>query len=193
MFQIGDLNSNLIDSNFLKLFCSILDLGQKFIPSIFTNLNSFYIFLFNNLDNSLLKFNNYIFYEKQKLHKNTLRPSNNLSNNNINISKDFLDNFISTRKVNNCNKNIKLQFETIEFRNSILKSIFKMKKDLKQNLSTEQINCIKFYKKHKPFFISYCDKNVGWALINKDLYFEIVNDHLFNNLITYKSLETNPL
>ena len=137
MFQIGDLNSNLIDSNFLKLFCSILDLGQKFIPSIFTNLNSFYIFLFNNLDNSLLKFNNYIFYEKQKLHKNTLRPSNNLSNNNINISKDFLDNFISTRKVNNCNKNIKLQFETIEFRNSILKSIFKMKKDLKQNLSTE--------------------------------------------------------
>ena len=193
MFQIGDLNSNLIDSNFLKLFCSILDLGQKFIPSIFTNLNSFYIFLFNNLDNSLLKFNNYIFYEKQKLHKNTLRPSNNLSNNNINISKDFLDNFISTRKVNNCNKNIKLQFETIEFRNSILKSIFKMKKDLKQNLSTEQINCIKFYKKHKPFLISYCDKNVGWALINKDLYFEIVNDHLFNNLITYKLLETNPL
>jgi predicted GIY-YIG superfamily endonuclease len=68
-----------------------------------------------------------------------------------------------------------------------------MKKDLKQNLSTEQINCIKFYKKHKPFLISYCDKNVGWALISKDLYLEIVNDHLFSNLNTYRLLDTNPL
>ena len=69
-----------------------------------------------------------------------------------------------------------------------------MKKDLKQNLSTEQINCIKFYKKHKPFLISYCDKNVGWALISKDLYLEIVNDHLFSNLnhsLSSFSIKTN--
>jgi hypothetical protein len=68
-----------------------------------------------------------------------------------------------------------------------------MKKDLKQNLSIEQINCIKFYKKHKPFLISYCDKNVGWALISEDLYLEIVNDHLFSNLNTYRLLDKNPL
>lgn len=169
----------MINNNFLSIFCSILDLGLKFIPSIFTNLNSFYIFLFKNLDQSLLKFNEYIFYEKCK--RNNSNDHSSTNTNIINISKDFLDNFLSLN--NNLNKkinsNIKIQFETIEFRNKIIKSIFKMKVNLKQNLTNEQLNCIKFYKKYKPFLICYCDKNVGWAIINKNLYFEIVNEHLF--------------
>jgi len=182
----------LIDNNFLFTFCSILDLGLKFIPSIFTNLNSFYIFLFKNLDNSLLRFNEYIFYEKRKFENKNAQSSNN---NNINISKDFLDNFISEKRIinRNINPNIKIQFETIEFRNKVIKSLFNLKKDLKQNLTKVQIDCIKFYKKHKPFLICYCDKNVGWAIINKDLYFEIVNEHLFLNINTYKILDDNPL
>jgi len=49
------------------------------------------------------------------------------------------------------------------------------------------------YLFEKPFLIIPCDKNIGFALIKNELYIELANEHLLDNVITYRKLDNNPL
>jgi len=49
------------------------------------------------------------------------------------------------------------------------------------------------YLTEKPFTIIPCDKNIGFALLEKNFYKELAHGHLMNNGITYKKLDENPL
>ncbi len=64
---------------------------------------------------------------------------------------------------------------------------------LKNNLSKEQLNCIKIFYQEKPFSLCNSDKNVGWVCIDETLYLNLAKEHLFNNNNIYKKLDSNPL
>jgi hypothetical protein len=69
------------------------------------------------------------------------------------------------------NNNIPLQEETLLFRKYIFEKFSKANKFiLKSNLSNYQINCIKKYFETKPFIICNSDKNVGWVIMDKEMY-----------------------
>jgi hypothetical protein len=92
VFRLDDFGTNpKIDAEFITKFCSILDLGLKFIPSIFSNLYIFFLFFLFEMDKSFTKLNSYIFFHKERLRKSGIRelnPVNKTNNNNI-TSKEF--------------------------------------------------------------------------------------------------------
>ena len=86
--------------DFVHEFCEILDLGLKFVPSIFNNLNNFFLFFLFELDKSFITLNNYIFFEKNKKDRTTaLKDSTSIET----ILKSIKS---SKRKLVNVSKNI---------------------------------------------------------------------------------------
>ncbi len=62
-----------------------------------------------------------------------------------------------------------------------------------KNLNEDQLKILSTFLVEKPFVICSCDKNVGFAILNKDLYLSLSFDHLNSNTQTYKELNFNPL
>ncbi len=86
VFRLDEFDSNFkFDSKFLDKFCSVLDLGLKFVPSIFSNLNSFFLYYLYELDKSLVRLNSYIYFEKQKKNK----KENKIKEKNLKILKNM--------------------------------------------------------------------------------------------------------
>ena len=108
VFRLDNFQINY-DMHFLKKFCDILDLGQKFIPSYFNSLNNFFQFFLFELDTSFTKLNNYIFFEKNKKTKDQLAPS----------EKDAIEIILSQlssskrKLIGNQTSNIPIQHETL--------------------------------------------------------------------------------
>ena len=189
VFRLDNFQNNF-DMHFLKKFCDILDLGQKFIPSYFNSLNNFFQFFLFELDTSFTKLNNYIFFEKNKKTKDQLAPS----------EKDAIEIILSQlssskrKLIGNQTSNIPIQHETLSLRNELIKKFTEKDKFmLRSNLKKDQINCIKKFYKEKPFILCNSDKNVGWVLLDKELYLKLSYEHLNNNSHVYKKLSYNPL
>ena len=188
VFRLDNFQSNT-DIKFVKEFCEILDLGLKFVPSLFKNLTSFFTYFLLELNKSFTKLNNFIFFEKNK--KDQIKAKKDST-----FVETILQSLKSTRIKSNNRKldNIPLQHETIEIRNSLFsKFTDKNKFKLSSNLTLSQISCIKKFLKEKPFILCNSDKNVGWVLLDKPLYIKLANDHLTNNTNTYNLLEKDPL
>ena len=198
MFRLDEFNSqNNLDSDFINEFCGILDLGLKFVPSIFHNLNNFFLYYLFELDKSFNKLNSYIFFEKEKIRKNKKNEKNNTSKN-ITKNLSTVETIIKSLRYSNIksidNKNIPLQEETLVLRKNLFKVIANNSKfEKKNNLNNAQISCLKKYLKEKPFMLCNSDKNVGWVSLDKSLYIKLAKEHLFSNDTVYKKLEYNPL
>jgi hypothetical protein len=110
----------------------LLDLGFKFVPSIFTNQFDFYSFVLNNLDVKFLDFNRNLFYYKKSKSLDTVKnPVNNTSSLDIEsnpedtFNHDFesiLKNLSKFSKPKQSN-NIRIQKETIDFRYELFKNL----------------------------------------------------------------------
>ncbi len=61
------------------------------------------------------------------------------------------------------------------------------------NYSEKTIDILRKTLKSKQIIITSCDKNVGFAIMNTNLYNNLALEHLNQNNQTYKKLETNPL
>ena len=74
----------------------------------------------------------------------------------------------------------------------MLKSLSELSYKNQKNLNDDQFKIINDYLLEKPFLILSCDKNIGFSLIQKDLYIKLANEHLLNNK-TYEKISYNPL
>ena len=187
MFKLDNFET---DENLLFNLCEILDLGQKFVPNFYKNKVNFTRFFYNNLDMSLLNFNKFLFFCKQ----NYLKTSSNSScvkkcRNNLN--KDFMFHLNKFTRENPLHK-INLLQETLILRDLMIKSFSELKFKNHKNLSDEQFSFLVKFLREKPFLIISCDKNIGFALIKKELYIKLANEHLLADT-TYSKLQHNPL
>ena len=166
-----------------------MDLGLKFVPSIFFNLNNFFLYYLFELDTSFTKLNSYIFFEKEKIRKN----KTNISKKNYTFVETILNSLrYSNRTINHTN--IPIQEETLLLRKNLLQTMTLAKKFKPvTNLTNKQISCIKKYFIERPFTLCNSDKNVGWVSLDKTLYVKLAEDHLFSNTDVYKHLDYNPL
>jgi len=178
-----------LNLDFINEFCGILDLGLKFIPSIFVNLNHFFLYYLFELDKSFIRLNSYIFFEKEKIRKKQQKKQ----------KKDytFIETILNSIRYSNNNinhNNIPLQEETLILRKKLFQNVTLARKfNHKTNLTIKQIDCIKKFFTEKPFSLCNSDKNVGWVCLDKSLYINLANDHLASNSFVYKKLNTNPL
>ena len=170
-------------------------MGIKFIPSIFNNSNEFIYFLLNSFDKQINYLNNNLFFYK----------NNNDDENNKNLEsekrinnkeKNIISEIIKEIKKKFKNKEVKNNFffskETLEFRDEFIENLKLKDFEINSNLSKKQITCIKKFLKEKPFKITICDKNVGWAIIDYNLYNEIGNNYLKDNNNFFKEIEKDP-
>ena len=154
----------------LKL-CEILDLGNKFVPSLFNKHSNFLNFFLNNLDCNLYNFNKFLFFSKQKY-----KSSDKQNNESRDYNKTFI--YYLNKLTNNKKSQIGWQHETLILRQLMIKKLAKKPFINFVNLKNEQINILEKFLKEKNFIISSCDKNVGFAIMSKELYFKLCNDHL---------------
>lgn len=183
--MIGNLE---IDKSFIIKLCNILDLGMKFVPSIFFSHSNFIRFFLNNLDCNLYNFNKFLFYAKQKFLKN----KDNLAISTCTQPRN--NTFIYyLNKMNKKNKgpDITWQHETLVLRELMIKTLANKPFSKFLNLKLGEIEILYKFLKEKNFIISPCDKNVGFAIMSKELYRDLSFDHL--NSKTYKKLNCNPL
>jgi len=112
------------DLKFVDDFCKILDLGLKFVPSIFSSLNNFFTYFLFELENRIT----------------------------TKLDKGFIDTIIKSLKSSKCKnfeselneKKIPIQKETLEIRNELFSKFTENNKfKLKNNLNNDQISCMK--------------------------------------------------
>ena len=84
------------------------------------------------------------------------------------------------------------QHETLVLRQLMIKTLAEKPFNNLLNLSNEQIEVLIKFLKEKQFVICPCDKNVGFAILSKELYHNLSLDHLNSNN-TYEKLESDPL
>lgn len=181
------------DNNFIKEICNLLDKGMKFVPIIFNIEFDHFNNLYNELDNTLTKFNSNLFFQKSKKPTNTDQSSNNSSKNDSTVIQTT--NSTSLSKLNSSSINydkIPIQFETLTLRENIFKDISNNKIKLENNLDNKQINILLEFKKKNPFVILQCDKNIGSMLISHDNLIKLANDHLSSSE-TYSKLQSNEI
>jgi len=75
----------------------------------------------------------------------------------------------------------------------MFESLSKIKFPNYSNLNESEISLLFSFLSEKPFIIVSCDKNVGFAILSKDKYINLANEHLELNRLQYKKLERNPL
>jgi len=190
IFQIGDLNN--VNENFLKDFISIIDLGMKFIPSIFNSYNAYILFILNKFDKNFFSLNRNIFFYKKNMNREiNRRKQTNIQENKLDEYLEHL-NKINKKSINTNTNNIPLQKEALYLRNNLIEKLSSNEFKIYRNLSFEQINCIKEFRKNKPFKVVNCDKNVGWAIIDNNLYNKIGLEYLEKNKNYFKPLNNNP-
>jgi len=103
----------------------------------------------------------------------------------------YLNQF-NSKSIKNENE-IELQHETLSLRKIMIKTLSKKPFNKLINLNNNQIKILNRFLDERNFIISSCDKNVGFAIMDKDTYLNLCNEHLNSNNNTYKKLEYNPL
>jgi hypothetical protein len=63
--------------------------------------------------------------------------------------------------------------ELLELKDKYIENIKFKDIEIEKNLNKKQIICLKMFLKKQPFRVVICDKNVGWAIIDHDLYYNI--------------------
>lgn len=157
----------------------------------------------------LKRFNSNIFFQKIKTSTVTKKSKNIACNNEFLFTsqsfetkvqgcQDFncflkrLKQHNSKNSTSNFSKNIKLQYETINFRFELLKHFRDAHFTIKPNLSFEQLQTIKQFKSEKPFIITECDKNIGSAIISRETYSTLASN-LLNDDKIYEVIPFDPL
>ena len=150
----------------------------------------FFNYFINNIDSNLLNFNKYLFYNKQKIGKISENQADNISNNS---KKSFMQKFKVLISKNKSFNNIPLQHETLLLRKFMFDSLSQVKFPNFSNLNKSEIDLLFSFLSEKPFIITSCDKNIGFAILSKELYVSLANEHLESNSMQYKKLDKNPL
>jgi len=194
--RVFKLNNFNIDSKYSSDFFNLLDYGLKFSLCFFKNRYYFFNYFINNIDSSLYNFNKFLFFSKRNLSNNSKQdPSSNIDN--ITKRKDknesFMDHLKSNYLKNNISNNIPLQHETLMLKRFMFESLANVSFNNQQNLSKKEIELLYDFISEKPFIIVSCDKNVGFAILEKSLYINLANEHLNSNNRLYKKLTDNPL
>ena len=118
VFSYDIINYNI---NYIKSICKLLDLGTKFVPSLFNNNQDYYVNILKDLDNTLLDLNQKIFFSKNNQNK-----SNNFDTNQsktlMNKLKPLNENSRDLNKYN-----IPLQHEVIDLRTKMIPALFNFK------------------------------------------------------------------
>ena len=157
VFQIGFLDP-LILSNYSCIF-NIVNLGFKFIPSIFNNRISFFSFFSYFFEELISNLNKNLFFIKQNSYKNVDKVKQDLNPFEVIIRKLRNNNFKT--------KKFPLQYESIEFEYEFYKEFMNLKfNNFQNNISITDFYKIKDFIKKKPFKILNCDKNIGSAIIS---------------------------
>ena len=81
--------------------------------------------------------------------------------------------------------------ETTEFKFSFYKDVCLDISKFTNNISKNEINLIRNYRKYKPFKIVECDKNIGMCIVSHEIYNELATSHLSSS--TYEAIAFNPL
>ena len=170
-------------------------MGIKFIPSIFNNSNEFIYFLLNSFDRQINYLNNNLFFYKNNNddeNNNNLESEKRINNKEKNIVSEIIKEIKKKFKNKEVKNNFFFSKETLEFRDEFIENLKLKDFEINCNLSKKQITCIKKFLKEKPFKITICDKNVGWAIIDYNLYNEIGNNYLKDNNNFFKEIEKDP-
>ncbi|CAF1057037.1 unnamed protein product [Brachionus calyciflorus] len=162
-FTIGNLT---IDKNLLLNLIDLIDLGSKFIPNYYSNYIDIFTFMLYSLNDSLFDFNKKIFFKLQ-------------------MRSNMNDDRVST-------PNIPYISDCLNFELEILKNLNDIKLDLNKNIPSSKLSTLNYFCKNKPVKIVECDKNVGFAILNNQLYDQLCDDHLNNNKY-YKEIFEDPL
>jgi len=107
--------------------------------------------------------------------------------------KSFLQKFKYFFNRNKSPDHIPIQHETLLLRKFMFESLSKVRFPNYSNLTKSEINLLFSFLTEKPFIIVSCDKNVGFAILSKEKYIYLANEHLNSNSIQYKKLDSNPL
>ena len=143
MFQLGELNN---EPTMIKQICSILLLGNKYIPNYFFDRVDYFYFLLKEIDKIIIDFNKYIFFVKKSCNNNntnnnyiTLVNSNDSTVIDDNNFKSILH-FLKKKSYLDSNS-LFLNKETLEFRRDIYKSLISNydKIEIKPNISYTQL------------------------------------------------------
>ena len=203
VFKYGNFS---YDKEFLFTICSILDLGLKFVPNLFTNEYDFFFNLLHVIDNQTLEINKKLFYTKVNLNnQKTNRNDNSRQVEFIDVTDEEeeidplesciigLKNLNKKPKKSNAHK-YPIQYESLIFRSEVYKTLSNMKFDISSNLSEKQIYFLKKYLKGRAnFMVLQCDKNIGSIIISKTDYEKLILKYLDENKDNYQALSENPL
>jgi len=200
IFQLGEIICN--QENLLNDIISIILLGNKFVPSYYTNKKSFFNYLLNNIDKNIIKFDNFLNISKSSYFSDKLlnEVDDNLAisiNKNLSFEEVFRQIKTKNRKNLKTNENLNKKFiniETQNLRKNIHKKLFENYKKIKimNNINYHQFQALIQFKKNKPFVILDCDKNIGNAIISNELYQTSVFNYI-NSDPAYIELQYNPL
>jgi hypothetical protein len=172
--------------NINKKYINILQLGLSFVPT-FSKLDLYY-YLYNFYD-SISILNKYVFYSLK--YKSLTFESNNSSAIKEKSILQYLNKLFPSKS-----KNIPILSTTIAFHNDFLKKLFinlnlNQTNSFQKNLDFKSFNDLLFNIKSNNIIVSNCDKNIGIALIEKEIYYNLCFDHL-NDTLTYKKINQNP-
>jgi hypothetical protein len=162
-----------------------VNLGFKFIPSIFNNRISFFSFFSYFFEELISNLNRNLFFIKQNSYKNVDKVKQDLNPFEVIIKKLRNNNFKT--------KQFPLQYESIEFEYEFYKELMNLKfNNFQNNISITDFYKIKDFIKKKPFKILNCDKNIGSAIISHELFLKISYIHL-DDRTNFSTLESDPL
>jgi hypothetical protein len=82
--------------------------------------------------------------------------------------------------------------EVLELRDKYIENLKCKDFEIENNLDKKQIICLKKFLKEKPFRVVICDKNVGWAIIDHELYNNQGDNYLKDNDNFFKKLDYDP-
>lgn len=201
VFLIGNIN---YDFEFIEKLIKIIDSGSKFIPCYYLNEFSIFKSMLISIDKEIINFNKKLHFKLLSLNKS--RSNENLDDYCLNdkdevsidltVEENLLDmeSILDILKTNNKKRNLRtpLYDKSILFHLELIKNFNELKIENKLNISLEELNVLKFFKRHKPFKVVELDKNIGSAIISNDLFFELGMKCL-NNSDTYEKIAYNPI
>jgi hypothetical protein len=179
---------------------SIIDIGFNFVPCQHLDISSYFYYLVKNFDTSLKKFNNRIFFDKQKINHNKNSSAES------NFTNSDLNSFSFSTEIDSCTdfscvfkkmktksfNNIPFQKESLEFRFHFIRELSKNKVINQVNLSKNQFSALKYFIKHRPFRVLEADKNIGAVILSETVENQLADEAL-SDTFTYTRLLSDPL
>jgi hypothetical protein len=193
-FKRPDLIFNNKYFNCIREIIKIIDIGFNFVPCEHLSNANIFLNIIKNFDVSLNRFNQSLFFKKQKdktINVVNINRTEQLSfKSDIDICKDF--SCIFKKLKDKSSLRIPLLNESLEFRFQFFYEISKHKIEHTVNLNKNQLKALRYFIKHKPFRVLEADKNIGAVIMSETLEIELASKVL-NDTKTYLKLDSNPL